>query len=152
SAAELLEAPRAAERARAPSRRMSGLATALLNGSLFLAILVSPLVFIEPSPYEVACGLLALACVIAGVRLDRKLVPLVVLLLVFNVGGMLTLMLPRDESTMQEAVIYVFISFYMAMTAIVYACLFTEDTMRRLVILRRAYFIAAFVASLIGIA
>ena len=59
----------------------------LLHGALFLAILVSPLVFIEPSPYEAACALLALTCIAAGIRLDRKLLPLVALLLIFNVGG-----------------------------------------------------------------
>lgn len=127
-------------------------ATTLLHGALFLAILVSPLVFFEPSPYEAACALLALSCVAAGVRLDRKLVPLVVLLLVFNVGGLLTLALPREDSSAGEAAIYVVVSFYLAMTTIVFACLFSEDSLRRALVLRRAYLVAAFVAALIGIA
>jgi hypothetical protein len=151
SATDLVEPPHVSQPPAARPRSASPAATTLLHGALFLAILVSPLVFIEPSPYEAACGLLALACVAAGVRLDRKLLPLVVLLLIFNVGGLLTLVLPRDENTTTEAMIYVVISFYMGMTAVVYACLFTDDTMRRLVIFRRAYFIAAFIASLIGI-
>jgi hypothetical protein len=143
--ANFLDAPRIA-------RSASPAARSLLHGALFLAILVSPLVFIEPSPYEVACALLALACVAAGVRFDRKLLPLLALLLIFNLGGLLTLMLPRDESSAPEAAVYVVISFYMAMTAVVYACLFADDSLRRLIILRRAYFISAFIASLIGIA
>lgn len=145
SAAELYDAGQVA-------RRTSSLATALLHGALFLAVLVSPLVFFEPSPYEGACALLAVACVAAGVRLDHKLLPLVALLLIFNVGGLLTLMLPRDESNATEATTYVAISFYLAMTAVVFACVLSTDSLRRLIILRRAYIIAAFIAALIGIA
>jgi hypothetical protein len=143
--ADFLDAPRIA-------RSTSPAAITLLHGALFLAILVSPLVFIEPSPYEAACGLLALTCVAAGVKVDRKLLPLIVLLLIFNVGGLVTLMLPRDEGNAGEAAIYVAISFYMAMTAVVYACLLSEHSLPRLIILRRAYFVSAFIASLIGIA
>lgn len=145
SPAELLERP-------LPARTASPAATALLHGALFLAILVSPLVFVEPSPYEAACGLLALTCVTAGVKLDRRLLPLAVLLVIFNVGGFLTLMLPREESNAREALIYMVISLYLGMTAVIYACLFSADTMRRLAIFRRAYFIAAFIAAAIGIA
>ena len=128
------------------------MAITLLHGTLFLAILVSPLVFIEPSPYEAACGLLAVACIAARVPLDRKLLPLVVLLLVFNVGGIITLALPREPSDAGDPNIYMAISFYMSMTAVVFACVFSEHSLRRLILMRRAYFIAAFVASLIGIA
>jgi hypothetical protein len=143
SAADLNDLP-------GPARTASPAATTLLHGALYLAILVSPLVFFEPSPYEAACALLALACLVAGVRLDRKLLPLLALLLIFNVGGLLTLMLPRGEGSERDPAIYVAVSFYLGMTAVIYACLFSEDSLRRLVILRRAYFLAAFVASLVG--
>lgn len=145
SAAELFNA-------RPVARRGSPAATALLHGALFLAILVSPIVFFEPSPYEVACALLAITCIAAGVRIDRKLLPLVALLLIFNVGGLLTLMLPRHEANSNQATIYVAVSFYMAMTAVVFACLFSDDSLRRLIILRRAYIMAAFIAAALGIA
>ena len=152
SAAEL-EAPPAVVAAAAPAERSaSPAAITLLHFALFLAVLVSPLVFIEPSPYEAACGLLAVACIAARVPLDRKLLPLVVLLLVFNVGGIITLALPREPSDAGDPNIYMAISFYMSMTAVVFACVFSEHSLRRLILMRRAYFIAAFVASLIGIA
>ena len=153
SAADLCDTHGAAgDDAPGTARTASPAATTLLHGALFLAILVSPLVFIEPSPYEAACALLALTCVAAGVKLDRKLLPLVALLLIFNVGGLVTLTLPRDDGSTREATIYVVVSFYLAMTTVVYACLFSEDNLRRLLILRRAYLISALIASLIGIA
>lgn len=144
SAADLYDAPRVA-------RTASPASATLLHGALFLTILVSPFVSVEPSPYEAACALLVLACFVAGVRFDRKLLPLAALLLIFNLGGLLTLILPRHDASGRDAAIYVGVSFYLAMTTVVYACLFSEDSLRRLIILRRAYFIAAFIASLIGI-
>ena len=144
SAADLYDAPRAI-------RTASPASATLLHGALFLTILVSPFVFVEPSPYEAACALLALVCLVAGVRFDRKLLPLAALLLIFNLGGLLTLVLPRHDASGRDAAIYVAVSFYLAMTAVVYACLFSEDSLRRLIIMRRAYFIAAFIASLVGI-
>lgn len=121
----------------------------LLYACLFLTILVSPLVFFEPSPYEAAAALLVLACVIAGVKLDRKILPLLLLLILLNAGEAITL-LPMMENS--RALTYASISFYLAVTAIIYACLFAQDSLRRLQITRRAYIIAAVLASLIGIA
>ncbi len=131
------------------SDRVAPAATQLLHASLFLAILISPLVFIEPSPYEAATGLLTIICALAGVTLDRKILPLAFLLIVFNIGGAMALTPVADDSV---AVIYIFISIYMAITAIMYACLFAQDSMRRIEIMRRAYLLAALIASLIGIA
>jgi len=133
----------------APGPRVAPLAVKLLHAALFLAVLASPLVFMEPSPYEAAVALLALACVVAGVKLDRKVLPLVLLLTLINVSGAMTLLPIVDNG---KALTYAAISFYLAITAVVYACLFAEDSLRRLEIMRRAYLIAAFLASLIGIA
>jgi O-antigen ligase len=121
----------------------------LLHVCLFLTILVSPLVFLEPSPYEAAAALLVFACVIAGVTLDPKIFPLVLLLIVLNAGGAVTLLPMMDNG---RALTYASISFYLAITAIAYACLYAQDSLRRLQITRRAYIIAAVLASLIGIA
>ena len=132
-----------------PSSRAATLPTKLLHACLVLTILASPLAFIEPSPYEGAAALLALACVIAGVKLDRKILPLALLLIVFNVGGAVALLPNADDG---RVLIYAATSFYMSATAVVYACLFADDSLRRLQIMRHAYVIAAALACLIGIA
>jgi hypothetical protein len=128
---------------------MAPVAVKLLHGALFLAILASPLVFIEPSPYEAAAGILAFICVLAGVTFDRKILPLALLLIVFNVAGAWAYLPLVDNA---EAMKYVLISFYLATTAVLFACLFADDSVRRLEIMRRAYLIAAFITALIGIA
>lgn len=129
--------------------RTTAAAVKLLHGALFLAILLSPFVFVEPSPYEAAVGLLALTGVVAGVGFDRKLLPLALLLIVLNMGAALALVPLMDNS---KAVIYAVTSFYLAATAVAYACLFTQDSLRRLEIVRRAYVTAAALACLLGIA
>ena len=121
----------------------------LLHGVLFLTILGSFLVFFEPSPYEVLSGLLAFTCLLAGVSLDRKLLPLVILLLLYNLGGAFSLIPVIDDT---PAVRFAIISFYMAFTAIIFAMIFSTDCVRRAEILRRAYILAGVCAAIAGIA
>jgi hypothetical protein len=126
-------------------RRAPG--TGLLHGVFFLTILISGFVFIEPAPYEGVAALLGLVCVAAGVSFDRRLLPLLLLMIVWNVGGLIALVPVISE---KKTIQYVAVSWFMAFTAVIFACLFARDTMRRLTLLRRAYVIAAVIASIIG--
>ncbi|MES1155695.1 MAG: O-antigen ligase family protein, partial [Pseudorhodoplanes sp.] len=92
--------------------------------------------------------LLALACVFAGVTVDRKLLLPLFLIVLWNVGGLISLMPVVYDET---AVTFVVISIYMGLTSMVFACLFAQDPMRRLEITRTAYIISAVIASIIGI-
>ncbi len=58
---------------------------------IYIAVLASSVAFIEPSPHDALMGLLAVACLIAGVRFDRKVAVLFLLLLIWNGGGLLSL-------------------------------------------------------------
>ena len=123
-------------------------ALALLHAVLFLTILISPLVFIEPSPYDGAVVLLGFTCILARVPFTRGLLPLFLLLILWKVNGMVSLMPVVAQS---KTVRYTSISMFMIFTAIIYACLFAQDSLRRLAIMRRAYIIAAVIASMTGI-
>lgn len=120
----------------------------LVNALLFLTILVSAFVSIEPAPYEGMFALLALACLAANVSLERRLAPLVVLLALWNVGGLLSL---TQASHDRAAITFVAISIYLAITAVIFACLFLHDVVRRLEILKSAYVLAAIATTLFGI-
>jgi O-antigen ligase len=123
-------------------------AARLVNGALFLTILISPLVFIEPSPYEAAIVVLGLVCIGAKIGIDRRLLPLIWLLLLWNVGGAIALLPVIDQP---KTIQYVGVSLFLAASAVMYAALFAQDTMARLTVLRRAYIAAAFIAVVIGI-
>jgi O-antigen ligase len=125
------------------------LAGRLLHGFLFVTILSSFLVFIEPSPYEGFVGLLGLAYLFLGLTVDRKLIPLIVLLFVWNMSGLVSLLPVLYDD---DAIKFMAVSFYLTLSAILFACLFAEDSVRRLMVMRSAYLLAAMIVSLIGIA
>jgi hypothetical protein len=128
--------------ARLPSARV-------IDPLLFLTVLVSPFVFIEPSPYEAMWAVLAAACLFSGMKLERKIIPLIVLLLLWNLNGLIAL-LPVTYD--HKAVMFMATSFYLAINAVMFAFLVAENPLRRVDIIQTSYVIAALIASLIGLA
>ena len=124
----------------APAAANADLRERLLLVVLFVTMLASSIAFIEPSPHDFLMGALALACVIAGVRFERRLLALFVLLLVWNAGGFLSLL---NVPTGDKAVQYAATSLYLSLAAVIFACLLAEHTMPRLVTLRTAYVLTA---------
>ncbi len=119
----------------------------LLNIVLFVTVLTSSIAFVEPSPHDALMMVLLFICVGARVPFDRKLAPLVVLLTIWLVGGCLSLIQVGDQ---QQTVQYVATSFYLALAAIMFACLFCDGNLVRLTILRRGYILAALIATAAG--
>lgn len=133
----------------APSaRRFSRAARQILEFSLFVTILISGFVFVEPAPYEFAVILLAFACLIAGVTIQRPLLPMIWLLVLWNVGGMIAYFRVSDKDLTDR---FVIVTLFMAVSAVVFAALFSDDSVRRLKILRAAYILAALIAATAGI-
>ena len=128
--------------------RISTAARQILEFTLFGTIFISFFVLIEPSPYEFAVILLAFACVLAGVTIKRQLLPMIWLLVIWNIGGVVAYFRVSDRDLTDR---FVIISLFMAISAIVFAALISDDSVRRLKILRTAYILAAFVAALAGI-
>jgi hypothetical protein len=81
------------------------------------------------------------------VPVDRKLLPLVMLLIVWFIGGCLSLIQVGDNG---KAIQYVGTSLYLNVAAIMFACLFTDGDLVRLTILRRASILAALIATAAG--
>jgi hypothetical protein len=126
----------------------SRLKTRFLHLSLFVTVFAGPFVMIEPAPYEALVAVLAFACVLSGVTVDRKLMLPLLLLILWNAGGVISLFGYVSDS---DAVTFVIISIYMGITSMMFACLFAQDSVRRIEIMRNAYIISAVVASIIGI-
>lgn len=124
------------------------LKTRFLHFALYATVFAGPFVMIEPAPYEGLTALLVLACIFANVTIDRRLMLPLLLILLWNVGGLIALIPVVNDS---DAVTFVIISIYMGMTSMVFACLFAHDSVRRLEIMRSAYILAAVIASIVGI-
>jgi hypothetical protein len=120
----------------------------LLLVVIYITVLASSVAFIEPSPHDALMAVLAISCLIADVRMNRKIVILFALLLIWNGGGILSLTnVVGQEKTTQ----YVATSIYLAVAAIMWACIFAENTMTRLSAMRSAYVLTACLIATAGI-
>lgn len=132
-----------------PRAPAAALSERLLLMVLYITVLASSIAFIEPSPHDGLMGVLALACFAAGVRFDRHLALLFLLLLILNVAGLMSLLnVPGQEQTVQ----YAGTSIYLAAAAMVFASLFAHNTMSRIIAVRTAYVLTATVISIAAIA
>jgi hypothetical protein len=129
------------------NNRPAVLAQRLLNVVLFVTVLTSSIAFIEPSPHDALMFVLLAVCVAARVPVDRKLLPLVMLLIVWFIGGCLSLIQVGDNG---KAIQYVGTSLYLNVATIMFACLFSDGDLIRLTILRRASILAALIATAAG--
>lgn len=121
----------------------------LLHVVLFVTVLSSSVAFIEPSPHDGLMAVLLLVALVAGVRLERTLLVPFLLLLIWNVAGMMALLhVPGMEKTVQ----YTATSIYLAVAGLLFAGLFAQNTMPRLATMRAAYIITAVIASFLGMA
>jgi O-Antigen ligase len=125
----------------------AALAQRLLNFVLFVTVLTSSVAFVEPSPHDALMFVLLAMCVGARVSFDRKLVPLLVLLIIWLIGGFLSLIQVGDQ---EDAIQYVGTSVYLGIAGVTFACLFCGGDLARLVIVRRAYILAALIATAAG--
>jgi hypothetical protein len=115
---------------------------------LLLTALSGAFVFIEPGPYEVASCLTMFVFATTGLSLRASLMPLVLMLVLYNFGFSISVALILGD---HHAETWVLISWYLSATAIFYAAVVVSDTARRLELIVHGYMLAAMVASLAGI-
>ncbi|MDO8878294.1 MAG: O-antigen ligase domain-containing protein, partial [Pseudolabrys sp.] len=121
----------------------------LLIVVLFITVLLSSVAFIEPSPHDVMMGVLAVAGLVAGIRFHRILLLPFLLLLGWNVAGLMSVIqVPEQEKTIQFAAT----SIYLAVAAMLFAMIFADNTMVRMATMRRAYILTAAIIALCGAA
>lgn len=104
---------------------------------------------IEPSPYEIMFLVTVFVFLMTGIRLNARLIPLIVLLLAFNLGGVFSLIPFMDEPA---SVRFIAVSVYLMMTAILFAALMSDDAAGRLATIASGLIASAWLASLAGIA
>lgn len=120
----------------------------LKRGVLWLLTACSGLALIEPSPYEIVFLLAVFVFALTGIRFSQKLLPLALLLLLYNIGGTFSLIPWMDDAA---AVRFTAVSVYLMITCVFLAGIMAEDPVGRLETLRRGYLFAAWGAGLAGI-
>jgi hypothetical protein len=115
---------------------------------LWLMGFAGAFVFIEPSPYEIV-GLVSMLLIgVSGLSLRAALMPLALMLILLNIGYAIAVVQVAGES---KAVTWVFVSGFLAVTAVFYAAVMGAHTQARLDCLLRGYLAAALIAALAGI-
>ena len=107
------------------------------------------IVFIEPSPYELVTLLAAVIFFATGLRLRLAFIPLLLLLFLVNLGYSIGAIPVMDKPQVAN---WVATSWYMALTVVFLAMVFSEDTSARLGMLRHGLIAGALVAAAAGIA
>ncbi len=127
-----------------PARRFAIVGKATLAVAVFLG----GFVWFEPAPYELfLAGVLAIWFLL-GLPLPRSILPMVIFLVLFNVGGALSTSQLADVG---DGLHYVAVSFFLAMTSVFFAAAICDD-MGRLRTIFRAYTAAALFTACLGIA
>lgn len=118
-------------------------------GSMLVAVgvFLSGFVISEPAPYELfMAGLIGLWAIV-GLRISRGVAPLLVLLVLFNVGGMLSLTVMKE---LAGGPMYVAVSLFLALSAVFFAAI-VEARAARLELIFKAWVASALITSLLGI-
>uniref|UniRef100_A0A9E8CQG8 O-antigen ligase family protein n=1 Tax=Bosea sp. NBC_00436 TaxID=2969620 RepID=A0A9E8CQG8_9HYPH len=121
---------------------------AIKRGTLWLLGASSGLALVEPSPYEIAFLLTLFVFALTGIRFSQKLLPLAVLLLGYNLGGIFSLIPWMSDG---DSVRFTAVSVYLMITAVFIAGIMSQDAAGRLETLRRGYLFAAWVAGFAAI-
>ena len=121
---------------------------ALQRAMLWLAGASGAIVFIEPSPYELVTAAAAVIFVATGLRMRPVFLPLVLLLVLLNIGYSISATPLMDRP---QVVSWIATSWYMAVTVVLFAMVLSEDTAARLDMLRRGLMVGALIAATSGI-
>ena len=128
--------------------RLSHSVERLRGALLWLTGFAGAIVFMEPSPYEVASLLTIFVFVCTGLTLRPGLLPLFVLMLLYNTGFSIAVLQITDQS---KPTTWVAISWYLSLTAVFFAAMLLQNTEERLSLLMRGTTFAALLASVVAI-
>ena len=119
----------------------------IANSAVAFAAFLGGFVIFEPAPYELFLSALLGIWVLFGMRIPRSVLPLLILFTIFNFGGIISsFQIPQWD----RGVIYVAVSYFLALSSVFFAIVILEEP-ARLRIIFRAYVVAAFITTLLGL-
>lgn len=117
------------------------------SAAVVLGVFLSGFVIREPAPYEIYMAALIAAWALFGLRISRPVTPLLVLLVLFNIGGMISM---TQMSKLMDTPLYLAVSLFLAFTAVFFAAVTeAQPSLYRLIF--RAWVAAAVITSTLGI-
>ena len=120
----------------------------LLRGTFAVFVFSGFVAFIEPSPYDILFFVALPLWFLGGFTMRRTVVPLLAVVFAYELGGFISLIPHLDET---DPRVFMLLSLYLGLTAIVFALYFAEDSERRLEICLQAYAASTVVAAIFAI-
>ena len=124
------------------------LVSLITTGAVSLGVLLSGFVLNEPAPYELYMTGLIVVWALFGLRVSKPVLPLLVLLVVFNIGGMIAMTQMAD---LANTPLYLAVSLFLAFTAVFFAAV-TEAQPDLFRVIFNAWVLAAVATATLGIA
>jgi hypothetical protein len=115
--------------------------------TLYVCIASSFFSFIQPAPYEGIAAILGFACLLGRIPIDLKIIPMVLLLTIVEIGGLLSLFPVLGDPDADK---FMFISVYLAITGMIFAAIMSTNTHRHYNIVSNAYVLAGVIAAILG--
>jgi hypothetical protein len=115
---------------------------------IWLLFASSFIVIIEPAPVDLVFILAVPLFLLSGLSISVAFVPLILWLLLYNIGAFLSYMQVVNDSF---ARMFVITSVYMACSAIFFAFFVAQDPMRRMPIIKSGLTLAATLAAILGV-
>jgi len=116
------------------------------TGAIALGVLLSGFVIREPAPYELYMAGLIAVWSLFGLRISRAITPLLVLIVSFNIGGMVAM---TQMAELQNTPLYLAVSLFLGFTAIFFAAV-TEADPRLFRVIFLSWVASAVVTSVLG--
>ena len=113
-----------------------------------IGVLLSGFVLREPAPYEIYMAGLIGVWALFGLRISRRVAPLLALLIVFNIGGMISML---QMKTIGDTPLYIAVSLFLAFTSVFFAAVI-ERRPDLFKVIFTAWIVAATTTAFLGIA
>lgn len=124
-------------------------ASRLADATVFFVLFISGFVMFEPAPYELVLVVVVVVWTIFGLRLNRHILPLIVLLGLYCFGGVIAL---TQSTTIADGFIYFATTVFLAISSIFFASIILEAPERRFRLIIQGYLSGSILVALIGIA
>jgi len=120
----------------------------VLNPIFWICSVSGSIVFIEPSPYDFLIILTMVIWIVGGFTIHRAILPFVVLLSMWVLGGFISLIPYWNE---EDPVGFMWHTLFISSTGIFYALLFSENTSKRIELCLNGYAVSCALAAVIAV-
>ncbi len=119
----------------------------IVSCAVSLGVFLAGFVIREPAPYELYMAGLIAVWALFGLRISKAITPLLVLLIAFNIGGMISMTQMAD---LKDTPLYIAVSLFLAFTAVFFAAVI-ESRPDLYALMFRAWVASAVITGLAGI-